>query len=165
MIMTYDENATNAVERVDMSANIIKSVTARDSHHGMMGNLKSSSGKTAEFEIPDPAPLVFPQLDSLPNAKKEGKMQSGMSFLSDYFDRRSQASWEAQHPGSALNVAPRKDFGGRFADPTSAASKGSIFSPSTYTSGGAGGDSTGRRRRQRGQRGGIRKLLSEVSSI
>ena len=164
MIMAYDDAATTAVQRVDLSANIIQSVAANsDGHHGITKTLKASSGKTAEFEIPESAPLVFPQLDSLSEVKKEGKMRKGMSFLADYFDRRAQASWEANHPGSALaGVAPRKDFGGRFADPTSSAAQGSVLNPSTWT-GGASGAPTRGRRQQRKSKGGLKKLLSEVS--
>lgn len=76
------------------------------------------------MQLPAAAPLIFPSLDALSAADqaKHGKT----SFLADYFDRRAQAKFTAQHPTSALNVLPQAQFASRYSDPTSAANTGGI---------------------------------------
>jgi hypothetical protein len=114
LIMTYKPSSSSGDEVVDLNTNITKAVGARFDGQGK--KFKSSSGKTkGELQLPEPAPLIFPDLDSLPeNQKKDARKKS--EFMDDYFDRRAQAQFEAENPGSKL-IAPRKKFVPRFSDP------------------------------------------------
>ena len=159
MIMTYKEGATDPVTTINASTSIIHAVGARtgtdpdhEKHHGFKDNLKSSSGKTPELLIPESAELIYPALDALPDDGKSHKMKSGMNFLSDYFDRRAQATWEADHPESRLNSVQdqeNKGFAGKYADPTSDVNKGGILNLAT------GGAMAKRRDQDGGGRGGL----------
>ena len=141
MVITYKEGATDPIATIDASSNIVHAVGARagtdpehEKHHSFKDNLKSSSGKTQELLIPESAELIYPALDALPDDKKSNKMKRGMNFLSDYFDRRAQATYEADHPESRLNSVQdpeNKGFAGKFADPTSDVNKGGILNLAT----------------------------------
>lgn len=100
LIMKYSPGERASQETVDMSQTITKSLTPSES--GMkkqLNSMKSSSGKThGELEMPEAAPLIFPDLDAMAAAegshskKKSGLKKTGV-FLGDYFDRRAQASY------------------------------------------------------------------------
>ena len=98
-------------------------------------NMRLSSGKTyGEMEMPEAAPLIFPALDkvaddsSAEGIKKQNKMKSSQKFVADYFDRRAQAQYAAENPGSALAVPNEKPFASRYSDPTHPANSGSLMS-------------------------------------
>ncbi|KAL8991808.1 MAG: hypothetical protein Q9169_007632 [Polycauliona sp. 2 TL-2023] len=94
--------------------------------------LRQASGKTFESEMPVAcAPLVFPALDrvldsntnensdNLPDAFKT-TAKSSSKFVSDYLDRRAQASYAFNNPDSTLTaqVAPAAPtFNSKYADP------------------------------------------------
>ena len=153
MIMTYKPSSTAADEVIDLNQNITKAVGTRYDGHG--SKFHSSSGKTrGELQLPEAAPLIFPELDALPDEQKNKK--SG-HFLGDYFDRRAQAKFEAENPDSKLNVAPRKEFASRFSDPNHPANDGSPISLIT------GGAVQGRRSRRRARRGGLMTLVDQTN--
>jgi hypothetical protein len=105
MIMTYKPESTSADEVVDLNQNITKVVGARYDGHG--SKLSQSSGKTySDLQLPQAAPLIFPELDALPEGEKESAFKRCGHFLGDYFDRRAQARFEAENPDLKLNVAP-----------------------------------------------------------
>jgi hypothetical protein len=181
MIMTYKPNSTLADEEVDLSQSITKAVGARYDGHG--NKFSQSSGRThGELQLPQAAPLIFPELDALPEGEKEGAFKKGGRFLGDYFDRRAQARFEAENPDSKLNVAPRKEFASRFSDPNHPVYSGGLL---TLASGGVIPGRGARRAARRGlapddvngqnapagfgQRTGLlgtlRKQIKEVSRI
>lgn len=115
--------------------------------------MKSSHGVT-DFEWPESAPLVFPQLDKLAenaeNAeaasesakKKPNQFQRSMMFAAEYMDRRGQAKWATDHPDSGLaNLGAKPEFKSRYADPNHPAASGNILA--LLTGGAIGGDSGG----------------------
>jgi hypothetical protein len=180
MIMTYKPNSTSADEVVDLSHNITQAVGTRYDGHGH--KFSQSSGKTGELQLPQAAPIVFPELDALPEGEKESAFKKSGHFLGDYFDRRAQAKFEAENPDSKLNVASRKEFASRFSDPNHAVYSGGLLA---FASGGAIPGKKARRAARRypaqgdvngqnatvrpGQRTGLigtlKKQLKEVSYI
>lgn len=124
VIMKYNPSSTSADQVVDMNTAITQAVSSRvDPAH--RSKLHMSSGTTtSDFQMPVAAPLIFPSLDELSEADKA--KHENTSFLADYFDRRAQAKFAAQHPGSALNVLPQTKFASKYSDPTSAASTGGL---------------------------------------
>ena len=56
--------------------------------------MSRSSGKTtSELALPESAPLIFPELDAVPEDKKPNSAKRAGAFLSDYADRRAQATF------------------------------------------------------------------------
>ena len=183
LIMTYKPNSNAADEVVDLNKQITSAVGKRYEGHG--SKFGASSGKTkGDFQLPAAAPLVFPELDNMSGDQKQSAFKKHGGFLGDYFDRRAQASFEAENPESRLNVAPRKEFASRFSDPNHPANSGSLMALAT------GGKVPGRRerrtarpRRQRpldgvrnqvgmsrsgkktGVMGTLKKAMKEVSAI
>ena len=101
-------------------------------------DLKFSAGKThTESEMPIAAPFIFPALDAAadaetqdPNtaAKKENAFRKTTKFVADYMDRRAQATYQAENPGSSLNVPMEKQkCASRYANPNHPASSGSLI--------------------------------------
>lgn len=126
MIMTYKPDSTSASQTIDLNSNISNSINTRIDGHGP--KFSTSSGKSfGELQLPAAAPLVFPDLDAMPASETDSKTKKD-SFLSEYFDRRAQAKFEAQNPNSSLSVAPRKEFASRYSDPNHPASSGSPIS-------------------------------------
>lgn len=98
-------------------------------------NMRLSSGKTyGQLELPEAAPLIFPALDrvaddeSTDGIKKQTRMKSSQKFVADYFDRRAQARYAAENPGSSLAVPSEKQFASRFSDPNHPVNNGSLIS-------------------------------------
>ena len=116
--------------------------------------MRLSSGKTyGEMELPEAAPLIFPALDrvaednSAEGVKKQNKLKSKQKFVADYFDRRAQAQYAAENPGSSLAVPTgEKQFASRYSDPNHPANSGSLVSLLT----GGAIDLKSRRDRRRG---------------
>ncbi|ROW11876.1 hypothetical protein VPNG_05023 [Cytospora leucostoma] len=108
-------------------------------------NIRLFSGKTyGEIELPEAAELVYPALDRAAQAdlEQEGRGKSAEDekimdkwkgagkWVQDYLDRKAQASWEAEHQGSALTVpsSARPGFASRYSDPNHPANSGSLIS-------------------------------------
>jgi hypothetical protein len=99
-------------------------------------NLRLSSGKTyGELELPEAAPLIFPALESIASdpteegIKKQNKLKSSHKFVADYFDRRAQAQYAGENPGSKLTAMGQEPkFANRYADPNHSANSGSLVS-------------------------------------
>jgi hypothetical protein len=135
LIMTYKPTSASADTVVDLNTSITKAVGARStSNPSFLSKFSSSSGKTiGDIQLPLSAPHVFPALDTMDPTKKESFMQKHGGFMNDYFDRRAQAKFEAENPGSRLNVVPRKEFASRYANPNHAVHSGGLVS---FVSGG-----------------------------
>lgn len=132
LIIKYNPKSSELDEEVDVTRNISQQVAKRDDEErSKWRNLVSaSSGKTEhEEEIPEFAPLVFPDLDKLGEEQKVGAVKHFGHFMRDYYDRQSQAKFDAAHEDSKLaGVTPRKEFASRYSDPNHPASQGGLIS-------------------------------------
>lgn len=137
LIMTYkpDSSATHA--SVDITQTISSSLTPASSNmRQTFKNMRLSSGKTyGELELPEAAPLIFPALESIASdpteegIKKQNKLKSSHKFVADYFDRRAQAQYAGENPGSKLTAMGQEPkFASRYADPNHPANSGSLVS-------------------------------------
>lgn len=124
LVMAYNPDSNDLVESVDLNTHLLTSIASRDSGRG--GRFANSSGHTREIEIPESAPLIFPELDALPEGEKENVFKRTGKNLGDYFDRRAQAKFEKENPGSKLNVQQERHFASRFSDPNHPANSGSL---------------------------------------
>ena len=105
------------------------------------------------MEIPESAPLIYPELDKAVDAeadqeattgKKPSKWKSTSNFVNEYSDRRAQAKFQGETPEAKLMVPQDKPFASRYSDPNHPASSGSIVSLLT----GGHVDPIGRRRQR-----------------
>jgi hypothetical protein len=131
MIIKHKLSRNELYETVDIDRNIAQEVTERDTaNRSMWKNLVSASAGTTkhEEEVPEAAPLIFPYLEILDEKQKENEIRRFGHVMQDYFDRRSHAQFEAQHPDSKIPTAPRKESAGRYADPNHPASQGGMVS-------------------------------------
>ncbi|KAF7557014.1 hypothetical protein G7Z17_g1029 [Cylindrodendrum hubeiense] len=135
-------------ERLDINETAAKYINQDPDVSGMQKKLQDiriTSGKTyTQLELPEAAPLVYPTIDravqnDLDTAGKgkestmssmKDKMKGAGDFVQDYYDRKAQAAYEAEHQDSALAVpsSARKEFHSRFSDPNHAANSGSLIS-------------------------------------
>ncbi|KAJ5781998.1 uncharacterized protein N7518_010481 [Penicillium psychrosexuale] len=100
-----------------------------------MQHYRLGDGATrGEMQLPECAPLVFPEIDRAAIRVRDGlepksNFQSGRTWVRDYIDRKSQASFEAQHQGSALAVpeSGRKAFTSRYNDPNHPVNSGNLL--------------------------------------
>ncbi|KAL2788804.1 hypothetical protein BJX66DRAFT_308045 [Aspergillus keveii] len=101
-----------------------------------MQHFRMESGVTrGEMQLPECAPLIFPEIDRAATRVRDGlkpksTLQSGRTWVRDYIDRKSQASFEAEHQGSAVAVpaSGRKAFTSRYNDPNHPANNGNLLS-------------------------------------
>lgn len=153
LIMTYrpESNATHAL--IDLTQMITTSMKPASSSKQTFKNLRLSSGKTyGEVQLPEAAPLIFPALDSLDEKETQSKMKAGQKFVADYLDRRAQAKFNGETPGSKLStqISGGEDstFKSRYADPNHPANSGSLIGLLT----GGHVNPKGRRTRRMGDR-------------
>jgi len=175
MLMTYKPSRHSwSSAPTDITQSITKSTDLASLTQKLTNNLKISSGKShTEMEIPHAAPLIFPALDAAATdpeapAKQASTFQKSSNFISDYMDRRAQASYSAENPSSSLSVPQEKPFASRFSDPTHPANSGHLISLLT-----GGKFDPGARRREQGRgvvnrvrkatgmEGGVRKVLRQ----
>jgi len=111
MLMTYKPSRHSwSSAPIDITRSITKSTDPDSLTQKLTNNLKFSSGKShTEMEIPHAAPLIFPALDAAATdpeapAKQASTFQKSSNFISDYMDRRAQASYSAENPSSSLSV-------------------------------------------------------------
>ena len=96
MVMKYLPQASRpiSVEQADINTLINKENAPHKSYQNFRAvNAGRSYG---EVEMPLSAPLVFPALDEVAQTQdpaKAGKLKNSMAFLTDYYDRRAQASY------------------------------------------------------------------------
>ena len=70
--------------------------------------MRGSSGKTyGELEMPEAAPLVFPELDAIAvSSEADGKTKSSLkekgAFIATYMDKRAQASYVSSPPSAGV---------------------------------------------------------------
>jgi hypothetical protein len=133
LVMAYIPDSDDLVQDVDMNTNVLTSIASREV--GQKSRFANAHGTTKrEIEIPESAPLIFPELDALPESEKENVFKRSGKQLGNYFDRRAQAKFEKQHPESKLNLHQERHFASRFSDPNHPANSGSLIA---LVSGGA----------------------------
>lgn len=135
LIMTYKPESALAHDRFNLNGAISSSVTGPDSKAKTFRQaMQVSSGTTyGELELPEAAPLVFPEQTNADSPdgeiNKQNKLKNATSFASHYFDRRAQAEYAAEHPGSSLAVpGSDRQFASRFSDPNHPTNSGSLVS-------------------------------------
>ncbi|KAJ5106872.1 hypothetical protein N7456_003547 [Penicillium angulare] len=104
-----------------------------------MKHYRLYSGQTkGELELPESAPLIFPDVDRAAIRVRDGlepksKFQESRTWARDYIDRKSQGEFESEHKGSALAVpeTARKGFNSRYNDPNHPANNGKLLSALT----------------------------------
>lgn len=126
---------------------------------GTVSNKMQASHGTTNFEWPESAPLVFPELDKLSEtnegrskiemeAKKPNNVKRSMVFAMEYMDKRGQARWAAEHPDSGLaSLGVKPEFHSRYSDPNHPASSGSLLA--LLTGGAIGGQIGGSKQARR----------------
>ena len=96
LIMKYIPQGTRpiSVQQADMNAMISKENAPHKSYQNFRAvNAGRSYGAV---EMPDSAPLIFPDLDEAARTQdpaKANKLKSSMAFVTDYYDKRAQASY------------------------------------------------------------------------
>lgn len=132
MIIKYDPKSDEPEETIDVTTNTIAQVAKRDDEdRAKWKNLyQGSAGKVErDEEIPDFAPLVFPELDKLDDQQKENAVKHFGHFLAEYYDRKGQAKFDAENEGTKLaGVTGEKEFASRYSDPNHPASQGGLVS-------------------------------------
>ena len=100
LIMKYIPQGTRpiSVQQADMNTMISK----EDAPHKGYQNLRAvNAGRSyGDIEMPESAPLVFPDLDEAARTQdpaKANKLKSSMAFVTDYYDKRAQASYVRQN--------------------------------------------------------------------
>ena len=131
MIIKYNPKSDEPDETVDATTKTVQAVANRDDEdRAKWKNLfQGSAGKVKhEEEVPDFAPLIFPQLDSMSDHAKENAVKHFGHFLAEYYDRRGQAKFDGKAEGSKLaGLTGEKEFASRFSDPNHPASQGGLI--------------------------------------
>ncbi|KAF9874291.1 hypothetical protein CkaCkLH20_08274 [Colletotrichum karsti] len=110
LVVKYKPSGKEIVEDVDLDSNIAKAVEGRDGQSKWKNAFSSASTTTKnEVEIPEPAPLVFPDLDALDDGKKQNAAKEFGQFVTKYFDRRAASKFEAENPNSKIPQPPHKE--------------------------------------------------------
>ncbi|KAJ5758947.1 hypothetical protein N7520_006103 [Penicillium odoratum] len=127
------------------AARTISKYTHTENHPDMpawkqrMKGYRFQSGEThGDLALPESAPLIYPRIDKAAQREAEGKapktsFQNSRTWASDYWDRRRQMFFEAEHKGSGLAVPEEKrsGFTSRYNDPNHAANNGNLISALT----------------------------------
>ena len=96
LVMKYIPQGTRpiSVQQADMNTMISKENAPHKSYQNFRAiNASRSYGA---IEMPDSAPLVFPDLDEVARTQdpaKANKLKNSMAFVTDYYDKRAQASY------------------------------------------------------------------------
>ncbi|GAA97335.1 uncharacterized protein L969DRAFT_17243 [Mixia osmundae IAM 14324] len=125
LVMCFKPGAGHSVSlgQFDETTSIVQ--TAMTDQAGL-STPKAVAGTTeGEMALPYAVPLVFPGVDQKSSESK--KALSNSKVIANYFDKRAQAKYAAQNPGSSL-TQQRPSFASRFGDPTHAANQGGLVS-------------------------------------
>ena len=139
MLISYKSSARTKISSAptDISHSIAKTIDPSGKTAKIKGNFKYSAGKThTEAELPEFAPLIFPDLDKAADIdgqgeeaqKKQNAFKRSSRFMSEYMDRRAQAEFRRDDPNSSLAVPDDKPFASRFSDPNHPVNSGSLIS-------------------------------------
>jgi hypothetical protein len=82
LVIKYKPSSDEPMEEVDLDHNIAKTIEERDGQSKWKNLFSASSSTTTqEAEIPEAAPLIFPQLDDLDEEQKESSVKRFGHFL------------------------------------------------------------------------------------
>ncbi|CAG8958235.1 hypothetical protein HYFRA_00000589, partial [Hymenoscyphus fraxineus] len=157
LVITYKPDSSKSHAPLDISRSLGPSGPVSEIHTAMRKLRVSSSTINGQLEMPEAAPLIFPHLDALANGttkedlEKSHKITSTKAFVADYMDRRAQARFTGQNPGTTL-PGEQPSFVSRYADPNSSTNTGGLLS---FATGGMVNPREGKRRRP------VRNLLAE----
>jgi hypothetical protein len=130
MIMSFKPQSKPSAEVTDISKTIDKVNLERTGAKKFIYSMRNEDGSTrSEAELPEAAPLIFPDLDALSIEEKTEAIQNKKTgtFMAEYYDRRAQATYNKKNPASKLAVTPEPQFVSRYADPNHPASSGSLI--------------------------------------
>lgn len=98
--MKYAPEARSSHESVDLSQTLLRPLNPSNSAiKSQLDSMRGPSGKTyGELEMPQAAPLVFPELDAVAvgseaDGKKKSSLKEKGAFIATYKDKRAQASY------------------------------------------------------------------------
>ena len=96
MVMKYIPQGTRPIQVQQTDLNTM--INKEDAPHRSYQNFRAvNAGRSyGAIEMPESAPLVFPALDEAAQTQdpaKASKLKSSMAFVTDYYDRRGQASY------------------------------------------------------------------------
>jgi len=118
-------------DTVDLQSQINSDVGDRDSGKSEHFYSSSSARTHSAVELPDACPLIFPELEALPEDKQQNAFKKIGNGLADYSDRKARARFAATNPddvNSKLDVLPPPEFASRFSDPNDPSRSGSLVS-------------------------------------
>lgn len=122
--MKYNSKSKEPNEVLDFDTVAATSVDKRmKEDKSSLQDIKASSGKTLNQQLPEVCPLVFPELEKATGEQKENAFKRSLNFTRDYYDRRGQAEFASKNPDSKLNVQEQK-FAGEQGDPTYTQNRG-----------------------------------------
>ncbi|KAL2214017.1 hypothetical protein CC79DRAFT_1362797 [Sarocladium strictum] len=145
MVVKYEPSSPDVIEDVNIEQNVCQSIGSRQDQSRWKGAFSNSAMKIdGEMEMPDPAPLIFPDLDAMSDSPASTNAWKNFNrVMQDYKDRRAAAKFEGEHPNnSKMPSAPRKEFASEYGDPNSETNSGgfiSLMSKGTKTSLGRSG--------------------------
>lgn len=141
----------------------------------MQRKIRVTSGHTnADAMLLEIAPLIYPGLEDLlerPEVERDesfkARLMRNKDFVTEYFDRRAQAEYAGNNPGSALSKATGSthEFSNRYADPNHACNNGHLFSLVTGGQVVAQPRRRNRRLRQVGEDGKLMPKVKEDQKI
>lgn len=136
VVMIWRPDQASAQVTIDSTSGetrIIPTPLAPVRRGGIAGFFGRKKLPEQEFILPQTAPLVFLSERDVPHIKPEGGTMERMAhFTADYFDRRAQAKYAAEHPNSSLAMQG-VSFRNRWADPNNPANSSTLL---TMLSGG-----------------------------
>ncbi|KAI1879231.1 hypothetical protein JX265_002185 [Neoarthrinium moseri] len=129
LVIKYKPASDELMEEVDLEHNVAKTIEKRDGQSKWKHLVSASSATTKhDAEIPEAAPLIFPQLDNMDETQKQNSVKRFGNFMKDYHDRQAAAKFETQNPDSKIPNVPRKEFASKYSDPNHPASTGGLIS-------------------------------------
>lgn len=118
--MAYKPGTNDLTTPVTFDSSTATAVNKRDdvSHKSKTTDYRAASGKTKDNELPQVCPLTYPGLakSSASEEQKDNAFKRAMAFTRDYYDRRSQVSFQAAHPDSGVPMQEH-EFAGSYGDP------------------------------------------------
>ncbi|MCJ1445879.1 MAG: hypothetical protein MMC23_006384 [Stictis urceolatum] len=117
LVLTYRPSSAAASVPMDLSSTIAKLAPGEEQgvFKSQFKKIRGSDGRVqGEAQLPPAAPLIYPALDRASQEQK-GWWASKSAFVTDYMDRRAQAVYASENPGSKLGMQP--EFASKWGHP------------------------------------------------